>query len=93
MEQAIDTVRVFGFGFLIDLLWVFYILFATKKLYLAASGASMASAVPSIFGYFEMYEVRWLTVPYLLGLGVGTYVGLKAHDYLEKKNVIQRKTP
>jgi len=92
MEEISIIVKVFCFGFLIDFLWVFYILFVTKKLYLMASGASMAMAAPALFGYFEMYEVRWLTVPYLFGLGFGTYVGLRTHGYLEKKSVIQRKS-
>lgn len=66
--------KVYAFGFLIDIMWVGCVTQVAAGNRVRASVYSMLLAAPALFGYVEVMQDRWMAVPYLLGLGSGTYV-------------------
>lgn len=77
----IKYVKVFCLGFLIDIMYVIWILAVASGSVLLASFASVAMATPGIFGYMAILEDRKMIAPYLLGLFFGTMCGTVLHGY------------
>jgi hypothetical protein len=79
-----NVIFVFSCGFILDLLWALYIMSANRGRDIIASLMSVGVAAPALFGYLAIAESsKWMSVPYFIGLFLGTYVGLKvARKYL-----------
>lgn len=84
MDEVLLILKVFSFALVIDVMWVLYILTVSKNKRFLASIVSMMMGAPAIFGYLEIVNNVMMSIPYLIGLGVGTLVGLKLHDVLSK---------
>ena len=68
-------------GFMIDILYVIWILAVASGSMWLASSASVAMAIPGLLGYMAILEDRKLMIPYLLGLFFGTMCGTVLHGY------------
>lgn len=67
---------VFVGGFLIDVLYVFWMLKVAAYQRWQAGLFSMGLAIPAMLGYQEFMKDNWMMIPYLLGLFVGTVTGM-----------------
>jgi len=70
-------ILVFLLGFAIDLIYVWYIQALLEKTKIKAGALSVMLAAPAMFGFFEVYEDKWLAIPYFLGLFCGTVLALE----------------
>jgi len=84
----LDFLKVFFYGVSIDILYVFYILFVSRRMKFRAATFSMLMAAPAIFGFLDIYEKRWLAIPYLLGLFSGTIAAMMYDDYVLRKKKV-----
>jgi hypothetical protein len=75
-------IKVFCLGFLIDIMYVVWIIAVASGSVLIASSASVAMATPALFGYMAILEDRKMIIPYLLGLFFGTMCGTVLHGYI-----------
>lgn len=66
----------FLLGFCVDALYVFYTNSVTKDRILLAVFWSMAISVCGIVGWINALDDRKLLVPYVIGLGAGTYAAM-----------------
>lgn len=82
---ALLVAKVFLYAFLIDVAWVFYVLAIAKRRIVWAAVMSMLMGAPAIFGYMEIFDNRWMAIPYLLGFGTGTVVAMKLDEYIRKR--------
>jgi hypothetical protein len=78
---VLKYLKVFCLGFLIDIMYVIWILAVASGSVWLASFASVGMAIPGIFGYMAILEDRKMAVPYLLGLFFGTMCGTVLHGY------------
>ncbi len=74
--------KVFAYGSMIDVMWVFYILMTSRQHIGGAVIISMLMGIPAILGYMSIVDDRKMAVPYIFGLGFGTYLGMLVHDYI-----------
>lgn len=70
-------VLVFLAGVLLDVLWVGYAKGIQQENALKAMSCSMAMGLCSVLAIGATVTTPMLAVPYILGLGVGTLVGMK----------------
>lgn len=68
---------VFLAGVLLDVLWVGYARGVQEKNAAKAVGCSMAMGLCSVLAIGAAVTSPLLAVPYILGLGAGTLIGLK----------------
>ena len=81
----LEYLKVFSFGLIIDLAYVLYIIAVTNDRYITAGVATAAVAAPGLFGYMAVYDNKILAIPYLLGLCVGTIVGMMLKKRMTQK--------
>lgn len=62
-------------------MWALYIQFVTADRKFIASICSMFMGLPAIFGFINIYDNHILAIPYVVGLGVGTYLGLTFNNF------------
>ena len=67
-----DILLVFLLGFAIDTLFAWYILAVKAQKKLRAAILSVGIAAPAVFGTIEIYDDRYLAMPYFFGLFCGT---------------------
>jgi hypothetical protein len=72
-----NTVTVFVAGFLLDLIYTQWLLHASEGHRYRAAGASMAIGALSLLGVSSVVVDHWAAIPYLAGLGLGTFVGVR----------------
>lgn len=68
---------VFLAGAGIDLAWTRYIQSVHDKRRVAAANYSVAIAALSLLGVTTVVHDGWMSIPYLLGLWLGTYVAVE----------------
>ena len=68
---------IFLLGFSIDLIYVWYIQAVVEHKKYKAATLSVMLAAPAMFGFFEVYENRWLALPYFFGLFSGTLAAIE----------------
>lgn len=78
--MIIDIILAFSYGFLIDLAYVCYIKATQKNYAFYAASASVAMAAPSMLGILSAINNHWMTIPYFVGLFLGTFVALKRSE-------------
>ncbi|MHA2068476.1 MAG: hypothetical protein ACXABY_29285 [Candidatus Thorarchaeota archaeon] len=76
---------VFFAGFLIDVLYVFWMLRVTRAEKLMAGVYSVGLAVPALLGYQEFMKDNWMILPYCLGLFCGTIAGLTLDQRIKNR--------
>jgi len=64
--------KVFFFGFMIDLFYVVWIKSVATGSALLAGVAAVVLAAPGLLGYLEIVQNKKMMYPYLLGLFCGT---------------------
>ena len=64
--------KVFFFGFIIDIFYVVWIKSVAIGNVFLAGVSAVALAAPSLFGYLEIVDNRKMVYPYLFGLFCGT---------------------
>jgi len=69
---------VFSFvlGVCVDLFYVLWIKAVSNNNIMKAVFWSVAISVCSMAGFLNAVDKRWLSVPYIIGLGTGTYIGM-----------------
>lgn len=72
----ISVLTVFTAAFLLDWLYVRWMLYVHEGERLYAGTASMAIGACGLVGVTGVVADHWLAVPYLLGLGAGTVTGM-----------------
>jgi uncharacterized protein YebE (UPF0316 family) len=87
--MIIDILKVFSFAIIIDLMWVLYILASTEKRRIAAAFYSMCIGGPALFGTLEVVENVWLSIPYLLGLGIGSILGIELNERIKRRKSVK----
>lgn len=70
----------FIFGLSVDLFYVIWMKAVNKDNAVAAVLASMLMALCSIFGFVSIVGHWYYSIPYLVGLGTGTYVGMRFQE-------------
>ena len=93
MDLVFDIIKVFLYAMILDIIYVFWFLNVIKKNKLLAASLSMFMAAPAINGFLEIVDNRILQIPYLIGLGTGTVIGISLDDYIQKnkKCIIKEK--
>lgn len=71
-----QILQAFMLGVLIDILYIAWIWSANSNRYAIGVISSVAISACSLFGFINVYDDRWLAIPYLLGLAVGTIIGI-----------------
>jgi len=71
----------------IDVMWVFYIIATNRKKKILAALCSIGIGAPALFGVLSVVENVWFSIPYLLGLGTGTIIGMHLNDRLADNGV------
>lgn len=66
----------FSLGVAVDLLYVLWMKAVADDKKPHAVLWSVLISVCSIYGFLNAVDYRWLTIPYIIGLGVGTYIGM-----------------
>lgn len=74
--------KVFCFGFIIDLMYVVWILAVASGSPFLAGFAAVGLAIPSLLGYMEILSDKKMMYPYLFGLFLGTICGTVLHGYI-----------
>lgn len=87
----LTILKVLSYGILIDVIWVFYILHVNDRMKVRASILSSMMAAPALFGFIDVISNKFLAVPYLLGLGIGTFTGMTLHEKIEEKRQKDKK--
>jgi len=67
---------VFGLGLSLDLAYAWYIKAIHAGQKLRAGLLSVMVTIPALFGFVEVYDDRFMAIPYLLGLFCGTILAL-----------------
>lgn len=76
------ALKVFCFGFIIDVMYVVWIKAVASGSAWLAGFAAVGLAAPGLFGYLEIVNNRKLIKFYLLGLFIGTVCGTVLHGHL-----------
>jgi hypothetical protein len=77
MTFTVAVIAVFLSGFALDFLYTRWFLNVASGKALKATAASMGIGALGLVGVTGVVGSHWLAIPYLLGLGLGTYVGVK----------------
>lgn len=80
----LDALKIFTFAFFVDVFWVLYILVVSQRKKMQSALVSVLMGAPGLFGVLGVIDNRIMAIPYLIGLGAGTYAGLILDDYLTK---------
>lgn len=83
--MILEVCYVFLFGFVIDISYVVWVRSVAKGRKILAGLSSLLITAPALFGYYSVFHNLWLSIPYLLGLFIGTVIGLFIHEKLEKE--------
>jgi hypothetical protein len=75
--MLIKATAVFGVGFLLDYGWTLWMRSVAQERPVQAALSSMAIGGLGLLGVGAFVVDPWTAFPYLVGLGVGTYVGVK----------------
>jgi len=86
MLLALTVLKVFAFGVMIDVAFVLWTLGATRGSYIRAGTFSVLTSIPSVFGYIEIFDNRWMAIPWFFGLFIGTIVGIKIDELISKRS-------
>lgn len=86
MILMVKIILVFLIGLAIDVLSVFwnYFVIRNKALYAATLSLVLTSCV--IFGILNIVKTTVLIVPYLAGVFIGAYIGVRLKQKLERLN-------
>jgi hypothetical protein len=76
------ALKVFCYGFLIDVMYVIWIKAVASGSALLAGTAAVGLTLPGLLGYMEILSNKKLMYPYLFGLFLGTVCGTLLHDYI-----------
>ena len=71
----------FLLGLCVDLFYVLWMKAVAHDYRWRAVFWSVSISICGLFGFMNAVDDRWLSVPYIIGLGTGTYLGM----VLEKK--------
>ncbi len=74
--MLLEILQVFVLGFLIDILYIAWMYSTQQNNYLLAVLSTVSISACSLFGFINVYDDRVLAVPYLIGLVLGTIVGI-----------------
>lgn len=66
----------FFLGVAVDLLYVLWIKAVADDKRFYAVLWSVLISICSLFGFLNAVDHRWLSIPYIVGLGTGTYLGM-----------------
>lgn len=69
--------HAFAAGFLLDLAWAYYTRQVAAGNAAWAAVASIATGGLGAAGLLSVVRDGWALVPYVIGLGIGTYVAVK----------------
>lgn len=75
------AIKVFCYGFIIDVMYVIWIKAVASGSAVLAGFAAVGLAMPGLYGYLEIVNNRKLVKFYLLGLFLGTICGTVLHGY------------
>lgn len=75
--MLIDIVVTFVAAFAVDILYVLWVSAVSDERPLRSATYAIAIGACGLIGLLQAFDNRWLSIPYLLGLGCGTYVGVK----------------
>lgn len=75
------VIQAFVLGFAIDLFYCLWFYATAANRYILGVFASVSLSACTLFGFINVYDTRILAIPYLLGLALGTIVGI----FLQKK--------
>lgn len=78
--------EVFFVGLLIDLLFILWMYASRTYKYTLGAITSVGIAACSLFGFINIYDSKLLAIPYLLGLAVGTIIGMVIQKRIENGN-------
>lgn len=76
---------MFAFGLALDTVWVVCVHCVQRKWRHRAAISSVLLAAISGYGGARIAADQWLLVPELVGIGVGTYIGLALAQRLESR--------
>ena len=74
-SQMQKWLKVFSFGFMIDIMYVLWIWSVGTGNVMLAGIAAVLLALPSLLGYLEIVDNRKMMIPYLSGLFLGSVTG------------------
>ena len=79
----LQAVLVFVFALLIDVLYVFWFMAITEKKRWWAALMSVMLGGCALFSVGSVIRNTWMAIPYLVGLGIGTVIGMALKDRLD----------
>jgi hypothetical protein len=78
-----EAAEVFFFGALLDILYVLWFFSVSKKNYILAASVSMIMGLAATESLLDIFDDRTLRFSYILGLGVGTMLGLRLQGWID----------
>jgi len=76
--KYLKIVKVFFFGFLIDIMYVGWLKAVEADSLLLAGVASVGITLPGLLGILEIVDNKRMMIPYFMGLFFGTICGIIA---------------
>lgn len=81
----LEYIKIFFIGVLLDFMWALYTnIVVSKKIFLSII-VSMMIGLIGVLGIVGIINNINLVIPYILGLGCGTYLGIVVHNLLERR--------